>query len=433
MGNKKIGKVSRASIIIGAGISGLGASYALMQKGIPSIILEKDETYGGLCGNFTIAGGFRFDRFVHFSFSKDEDVNHIFSLGSKNVIKHIPNPFNLYNGLWIKHPAQNNLYPLSEAKKERIISDFKNRPEIIDIKSIANYEEWLRIQYGDSFAEQFPMPYTKKYWMHEAKDLETKWVGSRLYQPSLEEVETGASTSETPVTYYAKEMRYPEKGGFKQYLSAMAKTADIRYNANVVKIDNVNKIVTTSDGTEFYYDRLISSMPLPLLINALQCEVPDDVKNAVKKLQCTSGYQISIALKNNALPPYLWWYIYDEEILPARVYSPSLKSPDNVPEGCSSMQLEVYCNKNQYSEEELIDKSVKPLIKLGIIKEDDILAVDVRFEQWANIVFDHNIYDARKIVLDYVRSIGVEPIGRFGLWDYLWTDQALKSGLDIVK
>ena len=56
-------------IIMGAGISGLGAGYSLRRKGISAILLEKDFTYGGLCGNFEI-DGFRFDRFVHFFFQQ---------------------------------------------------------------------------------------------------------------------------------------------------------------------------------------------------------------------------------------------------------------------------------------------------------------------------------------------------------------------------
>ena len=33
--------------ILGAGISGLGAGYSLRKRGISSVILEKDITYGG--------------------------------------------------------------------------------------------------------------------------------------------------------------------------------------------------------------------------------------------------------------------------------------------------------------------------------------------------------------------------------------------------
>ena len=39
----------RSVVIIGAGIAGLGASYALRKSGVPSVILEKDCDYGGLC------------------------------------------------------------------------------------------------------------------------------------------------------------------------------------------------------------------------------------------------------------------------------------------------------------------------------------------------------------------------------------------------
>ncbi len=96
-------------VILGAGAAGLGANYSLKQKGYNPIVLEKDETYGGLCGNFMIAG-FRFDRFVHFDFTQIDDVFNIFKKSTDMYI-HQSNPFNIYNGIWIKHPAQNNLYP----------------------------------------------------------------------------------------------------------------------------------------------------------------------------------------------------------------------------------------------------------------------------------------------------------------------------------
>lgn len=415
--------------ILGAGISGLGANYSLRKRGISSVILEKDITYGGLCGNFEISG-FRFDRFVHFSFSNDEEVNRLFSLSSPNIIRHIPNPYNIYKGNWIKHPAQNNLYVLPEEEKQQIIEDFKKRPKDVDINRIHSYEEWLRVQYGNYFAEHFPMVYTRKYWMCESKDLETGWVGKRLYRPSLEEVIQGSQTQETPVTYYAKEMRYPVKGGFKAFLNVLAKETTIKFNSEVVEIYPGKKMLRTVSGDLYQYDRLISSLPLPEVLNMLQ-EIPEEVRSAGSQLKCTCGYQVSVGLKTKNIPPYLWWYIYDEDILPARVYSPSLKSPDNAPEGCSSLQMEIYCEKDKYTKEQLVSRSVGKLVKLGVIKQEDILFVDVRFEKYANVVFDSNIYNARKVVRDYLSSLGIEVIGRFGEWNYLWSDQSLISGLKV--
>lgn len=416
-------------IIIGAGIAGLGASYALRQHGVPSIILEKDSDYGGLCGSFKI-NGFRFDRFVHLSHTQDEYVKGLFLLSSPELITHIPNPYNIYKRKWIKHPAQNNLFPLDAEEKKLVVNDFLSRPKVQCV--IHDYEQWLRLQYGNYFAEHFPMVYTRKYWMKDACELRTEWVGQRLYQPSVEEVIHGSESPETPMTYYAKEMRYPKEGGYKGFLKEFAKDADIRYHAEVSVIDANLHNVHTKGGDIYHYDRLISSMPLPELLKCLN-GVPEHVVAASEQLECTSGYRISIGLKTRNIPPYLWWYIYDEDILAARVYSPSLKSPENAPEGCSSLQMEVYCKKGAYSERELYSGTVEKLFEMGIIKREDVLFTHISFEKYANVIFTEPIYRVRKIVRDYLSSIGIEAIGRFGEWDYLWSDQSLMSGMRVVN
>jgi len=416
-------------IIIGAGIAGLGASYALRKKNIQSTILEKERDYGGLCGSFEI-NGFRFDRFVHLSHTQDETVKQLFLKSSPEIITHIPNPYNIYKRKWIKHPAQNNLFPLEDEEKALVINDFLSRPKVHN--EIQNYEQWLRLQYGNYFAEHFPMVYTRKYWMKEAYELRTEWVGKRLYQPSVDEVIQGSKSAETPMTYYAKEMRYPKTGGYRGFLEEFAQGADIRYHAEVSAIDTNHQIIYTKAGEVYNYDRLISSMPLPEIINCIK-DVPEPVINAAKNLECTSGYHISIALKTKVIPPYLWWYIYDEDILAARVYSPSLKSPDNAPEGCSSLQMEVYCKRDIYSEQELYRRTIEKLIELRIIKREDILFTHIGFEKYANVIFTKPIYEARKIVRDYLSSIGIETIGRFGEWDYLWSDQSLMSGINVTN
>ena len=91
------------TIILGAGISGLVAGYTLFQEENNLIILAKDSDYGGLGDNFTIEG-FRFDRFVHFSFTKDDKVYPIFVNSSwgyqiceeKHLVKYLRDKHELY-------------------------------------------------------------------------------------------------------------------------------------------------------------------------------------------------------------------------------------------------------------------------------------------------------------------------------------------------
>lgn len=414
-------------LILGAGIAGLAAGQRLNEKDKEFLILEQNKSYGGLCDNFEI-DGFRFDRFVHFSFTKEKEVRKFFD--KTEQYKHLPVSYNYYHGKWIKHPAQNNLFPLSSQEKQLVLDDLKKRKKYKEGYQ-QNYEKWLRYQFGDYFAEHFPMVYTRKYWGVEAKELETKWVGNRVYQPTLDEIKLGMETSETPITYYAKEMRYPKYGGYKSFLKSFANEDHIRYDQKVIKIDIKNKKVFTQDEV-YSYDYLISSIPLPEYKHLM--ELDEKIIDAVEQLHWTSGYLVSLGFDKSLKRNNLWQYIYDEDILPARIYSPSFKSPDNCPEGCSSLQAEIYYKNYHVQNIDkvlLLEEVINQLNTANIIDREDIIVKDIRFEKYANVIFDHKIYECREIIKQYLSKKGIMLIGRFGEWDYLWSDQSFMSGYSI--
>ena len=414
------------TLVLGSGIAGISAGCHLKTQGEQVVIFERNSDWGGLCGNFTI-DGFRFDKFVHFTFAPDEYTKNIFE-NSSPTYAHPSISYNYYNGYWLKHPAQNNLAPLPTDEKVEIIKGFVNRKHT-EVEDIQNYEEWLRVQYGDYFAEHFPLKYTRKYWGVEANELETKWVGNRMHSPDLEEVLRGAFEVQDKNFYYTNYMKYPKKGGFRSILNTSREGLDIRFNKEVCAIDTANKIVKFKDGTTAVYTRLISSLPLPEIVKMLD-NVPEEVKNATENLMHTSGYMVSLGFNKPDIAKYLWFYIYDEDILPSRVYSPNLKSPDNVPEGCSSLQAEIFfSNKAEIpAADKVLENTINKLIEMGIFKEEDLIVKDIRFEKYANVIFDKDIYKNRAAVLDYLKSKGIESIGRFGKWEYMWTHQAFEDG-----
>ena len=419
------------TIILGSGITGISAGYHLEKLGEKVIVFEKDSDWGGLCGYFTI-DGFRFDKFVHFSFAENEYVVNQFKT-SADLYEHVPFPSNYYNGIWLRHPAQNNLAPLKTDEKVNIITDFINR-KLKPVEEIKNYAEWLEVQYGNYFAHNFPFKYTKKYWGLEAHELETKWVGQRMYTPDLKQVLAGAFETQDECFYYAKVMKYPKKGGFRSILNKSREGLDIRFNKEVVKIDPKAKIVSFKDGSQEQYDRLISTLPLPEIVNMID-DTPQSVIEAGKNLHNTCGYMVSLGFNRSDVAKHLWFYIYDEDILSSRVYSPSMKSPDNVPEGCSSLQAEIFFDcKDQIPDKDVVLKNtVEKLMKMGLFKEEDIVVKDIRFEKYANVTFDKDIYKNRQIVLDYLKEQNIESIGRFGKWEYMWTHQAYADGMSVVN
>ena len=419
------------TIILGSGISGISAGYHLKRKGEDVVIYEKDNDWGGLCSNFTI-DGFRFDKFVHFTFADSEYIRNLFEESSPTYA-HPSISSNYYKGYWLKHPAQNNIAPLPIDEKVDIIKGFINR-ETKSFEEIKDYEEWLRVQYGDYFAENFPMVYTKKYWGLEAKDLETKWVGNRMHSPDIDEVLKGSYETQEKNFYYTNYMKYPKKGGFRSILNKCREGLDIRFNKKVVEIDPINKIVKFKDNTQEKYTRLISSLPLPEIVKMIK-NCPEDVVTSANNLHNTCGYMVSLGFKRPDVAKHLWFYIYDEDILSSRVYSPSMKSIDNVPKGCSSLQAEIFfdCKEKIPSKEEVMQNTIEKLVSMGLFKEDEIVIKDIRFEKYANITFDKDIYKNREVVLDYLKSQNIESIGRFGRWEYYWTHQAFKSGMNCTK
>ena len=412
--------------ILGAGIAGIAAGYHLSQRGIEHTIFEKNSSWGGLCDNFSIGEGFLFDKFVHLSFTKSEVVKDLFHKNTA-FYSHKPESSNYYKNLWLKHPVQNNLAPLSIDEKIRIIEDFIAKPTL---NTIQNYEDWLLVQFGMYFKEHFSEKYTYKDWTLPSKELSTDWLGSRISIPSLEVLLRGAFEVQEKNFYYAQEMRYPQQGGYKSFLNTMAINTSIKTQKEVALIDPIHKKITFTDGSETNYEKLISSLPLPEIGKIIK-DAPKKVVEAGEKLLATSGQLVSIGFNRPDIPKHLWFYIYDEDILSARAYSPSLKSPYNVPKGKSSLQFETYFSKKkpkQLSGDSMVNHIIEKGIQMKLWELNDIAITDYREENYANVVFDFNRKSNVALIQDYLRTVGIISIGRFGEWDYFWSDQSLLSG-----
>lgn len=413
--------------IIGGGIAGLGAALKARESGQHAVIFEARPAAGGLLDNFLI-DGYRFDHAVHLSFASEEKVRGIFD--RTPYLTH-PADSNCFDSdRWLKHPVQNNLYPLPAGDKVQLIKSFLSRSE--DLAG-TDYESWLRHQYGNDIAERFPIRYTKKYWATPAAQLSTTWIGNRMRRAELDEILFGALSPQTPNTYYTKEMRYPKQGGYKAFIQPLIDNSEIRLGHRAVHIDPIRKEITFENGQKIAYQKLVSTLPLPVLVKLFGA-APEPVRQAADNLAATSIDLISVAF-NKPVVKDLWFYIYDDDILASRAYSPSVKSPDNVPDGCSSLQFEIYSRgtSSRFDAQQLKDNTLYALRKMNIADENDIVFMDHRFLEYGNVIFDAGMEENRKVVLDWARQEGVMSCGRFGEWDYLWSNQSFLSGYSALQ
>lgn len=419
--------------VIGAGFSGIGAGYAAsVSRGGTCTVFEKDATFGGLCGGFSV-GGFHFDKAVHLSFAKEPLCQEIFFSVPHEV--HQPESTNYKSGYWVRHPAQNNLRALPVEERIRIIEGFAARRQVDDVE-VASYQDWLRLQFGDYFSEHYPEVYTRKYWGTRAEELSTTWCSGRIYQPSLREVLFGSypDADASANVYYAKEMRYPKQGGYRAFVQRVAEQLDIRYGWEVCAIDTEAKVLHFTNGEQYAYDELISTMPLPEIL-PLVCD-DEQVLAEAAQLAATSMALVSVGFRREIAPPALWFYVYDEDIPFARVHSPSMKSAWNAPQGKSSLQFEVYYSEEMplaYNDGELQEKVLQSMERMGLATRDDVEVIDVRHVKYANVIFYQGMEQHRDVVLQYLASKGIHSCGRFGRWDYLWSHQSFVSGVEAVK
>lgn len=413
-------------VILGGGVAGLGAALKARETGRSAVIFEARDSAGGLLDNFTI-DGFRFDNAVHLSFATEEKVRTIFD--RTPYLTHPSDSYCFEGDRWLKHPVQNNLAPLEPADKVELIKSFLARPSTL---AGDDYESWLRHQYGDGIAERYPIRYTQKYWATPASALSTNWIGQRMRRAELDEILFGAMTTQTPNTYYTKEMRYPKTGGYKAFIAPLIAEADIRTGHAAVAIDTAARTVRFANGTQVRYRSLVSTLPLPVLARIAQ-HAPAAVKQAAEQLKATSIDLVSVGF-NKPLVKDLWFYIYDDDVLASRAYSPSVKSPENVPEGCSSLQFEIYSRgeESSYDGEALKQNTLAALEKMGIAKAEDIAVLDHRVLRFGNVIFDQGMEANRQCVLDWARGAGIASCGRFGEWDYLWSNQSLLSGYNAL-
>lgn len=410
--------------IIGAGVAGLSASHFLREAGIETIIYECQNRAGGLSKSFQMAGEW-FDLGGHASFAKDQQVREILENGvDYHAQKAVA--YNYKSGKWIKNPVQINLAELDTDEKVAILMDYFNKPQD---KNPQNYMQWLECQYGTYFAENYPKLYTEKYWTVEPDQLETKWVGVRMYKPSEKEVLFGAFEKDTEEVHYSGEIRYPKEGGFEGFIKKLEEESNIVLNANIKEIDLETKEIIFENSQTISYDYVINTAPLPEIVKLIK-EPALEIVEASKRLHATSLILVSLCVEgklNTDFAPA--FYIYDSEIPATRVYS-TTKYSDNY-NGKTSLQAEVFISdfrKIDCSMEELRDKVVEQLASIGMFDLNRVIAKDVRFEKYANIIFTHEIYENREKIIKYLADNRFIGAGRFGEWDYYWTDQAILSG-----
>jgi UDP-galactopyranose mutase len=459
-----------SAIVIGAGPTGLSAAYHL---GADSLLLEQNGTVGGWCRSL-VDNGFTFDYAGHIMFSNDPYVHEMYRLLLGDNVHWQDREAWIYSkNVYTRYPFQGALYGLPvDVLKECIIGAIEARyghlPDapprkprmatgsspaackaesitdccgdgVIDSTALlasaepANFEEFIYKVWGAGVARHFAIPYNRKLWAVPLAEMETSWLGGRVPLPDLEEMIEGALRPVgKPVGPNAR-FGYPLRGGFQALMNGFLPLleGDVRTRAQVTRVSVGAHTVTLSDGSRYRYRKLVSTAPLPKLIEMIGAEVPSHVRAAAQKLRHVSVRCVNIGVARENVTDKHWIY-YPEDTVFHRIFVQGNASPHCNAPGGFGLTCEITYSPDKplpCDGEALIDRCIADCIKVGLLREsDDILARNQVDMPHAYVVYDHARKQSVERVREWLQSRDILLAGRYSEWEYYNSDHAFIAG-----
>lgn len=474
-----------ATVIVGAGPTGLSAAYHL---GEGTLLVDENERVGGWCRSIEL-GGFTFDYAGHIMFSNDPYVHQLYEiLLGDNVHWQNREAWVYSKNVFTRYPFQGALYGLPpEVIKECLMGAIEARfgpmkeepkpapaPHRLtrdELKVISagdvkdgdvldccadgtadafnsdgaacapqasdgqprNFEEFIYKVWGAGIARHFAIPYNRKIWAVDLKEMETSWLGGRVPLPNLEEMIDGAlSPVPAPMGPNAR-FGYPLRGGFQALMDGFLPhlKGELLLQTRVTAVSPQRRTVTLSDGSTVPYGQLVSTMPLPTLVRLMGDEAPADIQEFAAGLRHTSVRCVNIGVGRENITDKHWIY-YPEDTVFHRIFVQGNASPHCNPAGGFGITCEITYGPQKplpCDGDDLIRRCIDDCIRVGMIREDDpIWAANIVDMPYAYVIYDHG----RKARVDAIRAWLLEQSivlsGRYSEWEYYNSDHAFIAG-----
>ncbi|HEX9363641.1 MAG TPA: NAD(P)/FAD-dependent oxidoreductase [Candidatus Dormibacteraeota bacterium] len=447
-------------VVMGAGPAGLTAAYELLKRDVPVTVVEKDPKQVGGLARTVEHNGYRFDIGGHRFFSKNEEVEDLWTeiLGDEMLSRGRLSRI-YYRGRFFAYPIQavNALWNLGPVEAVLCLASYASA-RLRPIKNPKTLEEWVRNQFGWRLFNIFFKTYTEKVWGISTSELSADWAAQRIKSLDLWVVIRSALLPRRKarkrgevVTTLIDRFRYPRLGPGQMWervaeISA-SKGNPVRLGEAVTRVchvgDAVTAVVTTDvdgrtrthTGTDF-----ISSIPIRELVNRLDPPAPDMVRDAANNLGYRDFISIALMIDRAHVFPDNWIYIHDPGVKVGRIQNFKNWSPDMVPDqGKTCLGLEYFCFEGDgmwtMRDEELIALAKQELGQLGICSPADVFDGVVVRQPKAYPVYDGDYQANVAVVREYLASRlpNLRLAGRNGMHKYNNQDHSMMTALLVAR
>lgn len=429
-------------LIIGAGLAGLAAKKKLDAQGIHSIFVESSPDMGGHAKTADLIGH-KFDQGPHILFGKDDELLDFAGAPASSSFNRTAVVGNHWNGTFLSQPAQMDFcHQPDEEVRNRVAQSILDAHKNGNPEDATNYREWLDATQGQAVRQEFTERYTRKYWRLPTDELGTDWVSGRIHAASAFQNEiirrhksdgTLGMLDLTKESYYLTTYTYSDAGFWGLFKGFHELEVD--YNTKIVKVD-LDRQIAYSDSQTIGYKKLISTIPLTRLVDISGLAKFKDLDPLkVTSFVCTN---FVLRIPSGIQHDYQWLYLYDEAQPISRICFPSRFNDPQDSGDSITMQTESYFL--QPSEEPPVQSAeeiISYLQREKILPADaEVLASTAEIHDFANIVPTPKRAEVAEALEHLFLSKDVLLAGRFGRWEYLWSLDAVRSGIkaaDLAK
>jgi protoporphyrinogen oxidase len=421
--------------VVGAGPSGLCMGMFLEHD---TEVLEARSEPGGHAGTILV-DGYTFDHGPHIMFSKDKEILDfmVSSLGD-NVHTCTRKNRIAYAGRLVKYPFENDLAALPQDETYECVRDFFLNPHRERYPEPADLREWFLHHFGEAMSEKYFFPYNEKVWNVPVSDLSMRWA-DRIPQPPPEDVLKSALGISTEGYLHQLHYHYPLRGGYQAISEVWAKRVQPHYGFDVTRISlHPDGGVIVIDGSEErHYDRVVSTIPLPRLVDVADFEIPDRVRAAIDALMINPMIVVSLGIAGDDAEQLTAVYFPEPEFKVNRISFPATFSPHNAPDGHYSIQAEITCRPDDpvwaWSDQQALDHVVAGLVEARIIGGPDAVSFShVHRVEHAYVVYQRGYEEHAAVVREWFPQQGIDLCGRFSYFEYVNVDGAVARAMEVA-
>ncbi|MFA7217385.1 MAG: FAD-dependent oxidoreductase [Dehalococcoidales bacterium] len=424
--------------VIGAGLSGM--CYGLHSK-YPCVIYEQNDEPGGICTSHMNRWGVPTDVGPHIFFSKNKQLLSFFlrfcifeEFARKNNV--------LYKSKLIKYPFENYIGMLPKDERDYCVEAFKAKPKLK--KPAVDLEEFFLSTFGEGIYNLYLRPYNEKLWKRPLSQLSAK-MANRIPKPPMQHILDAASGKYHEGFTHQAVFKYPAYGGcismIQGLYASLPPGLEMRLTTEITKITILKsgklKLVGSVQGERIQetYDHVVSTIPLPILINSISPTPPAEVISAASRLKALGVYVTSVHALDASHRNSFAITIPSPKVSFHRMTMIDFFGKQYMPKYGSTVLVETTYKHNSgiVDVEEVHKNVISGLHKLGIVASINVLDSATRFYKWAYPVYTLTHTDDVKLITDWLNDKNILPLGRFGSFEYMNMDRVYEQAKQATK